>query len=117
VRRIDSGRGATDHLTHIETLKLWLSDIEWIALSSPLMCGAKCFGSRPCFKCRPALPYRVGGIQSVVFRLRPFEQLKLDESRYVLQAAIAGQPDVLEVTFVPLDEWNRFIAKTLAYLS
>jgi hypothetical protein len=53
----------------------------------------------------------------VVFRLRPFEQLKLDESRYVLQAAIAGQPDVLEVTFVPLDEWNRFIAKTLAYLS
>ena len=104
MRRIDSGRGATDHLTHIETLKLWLSDIEWLALSGPLMCGAKCFGSRPCFKCRPALPYRVGGIQSVVFRLRPFEQLKLDESRYVLQAAIAGQLDVLEVTFAPLDD-------------
>jgi hypothetical protein len=98
-----------------------VAEIEWLVLSGLLMCSPKGFGSRPCFECGAALPHRVGCVQGVVFRFRPFEQLELHEPGHVVEIAFTGQSDALEITLASFDDavhgdkhWRTFYEKQAA---
>src|SRR5580700_404423 len=69
-----------------------------------MMGGPESLGLRPRFESGVALPYGVRCVKRMVFGFGPFEKVKLDEARHLVEMCVARQPDMLECGFGPLGD-------------
>src|SRR5580700_11905596 len=69
-----------------------------------MMGGPESLGLRPRFEGGVALPYGVRCVKRMVFGFGPFEKVKLDEARHLVEMCVARQPDMLECGFGPLGD-------------
>src|SRR5215469_18331397 len=87
-------RLSSDGLTYFEAFKFRMLQIE---RSSCLVTGTRVRGPEffrfgPRFEGPLALPYRMRGIERMVFRLWAPEQMKLQETRNTIEIRLASQP-------------------------
>ena len=80
-------RLASHRLSYFEALELGMLQIEWPGriIAGARVCSAELLRFGPRLEGGFALPHRVGGIERMVFGVRPFEQMELDEPRYAIE--------------------------------
>ena len=80
-------RLASYGLSYFEALELGMLQIEWPGriIAGARVCSAELLRFGPRLEGGFALPHRMGGIERMVFGVRPFEQMELDESRHAIE--------------------------------
>src|SRR3954471_19865166 len=94
----------SDRLDHLEALELGMAEIGRLGVAGPRMRGTKSIRFGPGFESGMVGPDRVRGVQRVVLELGPTQQMKFDETLYLVQMGIARKPDLLEGGLGALDD-------------
>src|SRR5436305_10593723 len=76
-----------------------MAEIERLVVASALMRGTKRLRLGPRLERRMIRPHGVRSIERVVLELWPAQQMEFDESRHLVEMAVARRPDLLEGGF------------------
>src|SRR5262245_3125404 len=95
----DRGFASMYGLPDLETFELRMVDVKGLILAGILVGGTKCLRLGPRFESAPVWPDRMRRIEREVFVLGPFEQVKFDEARHLVELRVAVEPHVLECLF------------------
>src|SRR3954449_13080207 len=94
----------SDRLDHLEALELGMAEIGRLGVAGPRMRGTKSIRFGPGLERRMVRPHCVRGVQRMVLELGAAQQMKLDETRHLVQMSIARKPDLLEGSFGALGD-------------